>query len=153
MKKYRFWVLCPALFVLLLSSVCIPKAEAASLVRGCSTSGTAGNWGFSWTGLGDIGVAAVGILTQDARGNIVGNQTTNLSDLILGETFSGTITVNSDCTATAHMEIGSGAYARSADLSIVFVNKMTEGYGLFTSIVFENIRRPSNLITIKLNRR
>jgi len=153
MKTYRFWALCLVSFVLLLSFVCIPKAEAAPSVRGCSTSGTAGDWGFSWTGAGEIGVAAVGILTQDARGNIVGNQTTNLSDLILGETFTGTITVNSDCTATAHIEIGSGLYARSADLSIVFVNKMTEGYGLFTSILFENLRRPSNLITIELKRK
>ena len=152
MKKVGLCVLCLALFVLPLSSICMGKAEAAS-ARGCSASGTAGAWGFSWTGLGNIGVAAVGTFTQDARGNIVGSQTTNFSDIVLNETFSGSVEVNHDCTATAHLEIGSGVYARSAELSIVYVGRMTEGYGLFTSIFFENIRRPPILITVTLKRR
>src|SRR5437667_4018647 len=50
-------------------------------------------------------VAATGIFTQDASGNITGTQTRSLNGSVADETFTGTATVYSDCTGTDSIQV------------------------------------------------
>jgi hypothetical protein len=76
-------------------------AQAAD--SACSLARAAGTYGFSTSGT-VVGVGSrvsAGIFTLDAAGNLVnGKATSSLNGAIAGETFSGTYTVNSDCTGT-----------------------------------------------------
>ena len=78
------------------------SAAHASDTRNCSTTSVAGKLGFTTTGsIPAIGtVAATGIFTQHASGNITGTQTRSLNGDIADQTFTGTATVNPDCTGT-----------------------------------------------------
>ena len=111
----------------------------------CSNATASGNWGFTTSGtvfLPPTGVAAlvvlVGRFTMDASGNLVGTQTRSLNGAINDETFSGTITVNPDCTATFAVSVfHSGVLNRTATLDLVFLNSLREYRGVFTSAILE----------------
>jgi hypothetical protein len=83
-----------------------PAAVASAQPQGtCSTASAAGTWGFTDTGTlilltGPVPFAAVGTITGDAHGNFSGTQTTSVGGRVSKETFTGTGTVNSDCTGT-----------------------------------------------------
>jgi hypothetical protein len=82
----------------LVLAVSLPTAHGQS----CSLVRAAGNYGFSDSGT-VVGVGprmAAGIFTLEAAGNLNGKATSSLNGTIAGETFSGTYTVNSDCTGT-----------------------------------------------------
>jgi hypothetical protein len=153
MKKFFvIIVLCFAVSFL----VCLDIEKADARVRaagGCSISGTAGSWGFTTRGIRGISEASVGVLTQDAAGNIVGSQITNREDGgVHSEAFSGTISVNSDCTATVNISI-SGPYSRFTSMAVVFVNNMAVGNGVFTSVLLTTGEADPNIVTIELTRR
>jgi hypothetical protein len=69
----------------------------------CSLARAAGTYGFSDSGT-VVGVGprvAAGIFSLDKAGNLLnGKATSSLNGTIAEETFSGTYTVNSDCTGT-----------------------------------------------------
>src|SRR5229473_2724615 len=77
--------------------------SAVSSARGgqCSLAGVAGKWGVTTSGT-VVGIgprASVGIFTLDAAGNLLGGKATaNLNGSVTHETFSGTYSVNPDCT-------------------------------------------------------
>jgi hypothetical protein len=107
----------------------------------CSLAGAAGNWGFTDNGT-VIGVGprtAVGIFTLDAEGNLLnGVATSSLNGTIADETFSGTYTVNSNCTGTISVEIfQSGTEILTVTANLAFDDKMDEMRALFTSVVVE----------------
>ena len=96
------------LFVLALIASMAAPAHAAGP---CSLARAAGKWSFTDNGT-VIGVGprtAVGTLTLDASGNVSnGVATSSLNGAIADETFSGTYTVNPDCSGTISVTISSG---------------------------------------------
>ncbi len=81
-----------------------PSAQAQE----CSLASAAGKWGFTTNGT-VVGVgprASQGILTLDAAGNLLdGKATSSLNGSVTHETFSGTYTVNPDCTGTFAIDL------------------------------------------------
>ena len=86
------------------------SAFAQAEEHGCSLARAAGKWSFTDNGT-VIGVGprtAVGILTLDGKGNVLnGVATSSLNGAIADETFSGTYTVNPDCTGSVVRTDGS----------------------------------------------
>jgi hypothetical protein len=113
--------------------------------RTCSAARVAGAWGYSWTGTfilptGPVPAAAVGTLTSDAAGGLSGTQTSTVGGVVGQDTLKGTVTLNSDCTAT--MTIGlydqSGNLLRTAVWAVVYVDDAREARAIFTSLVLPN---------------
>ena len=101
----------------------------------CSFRRLAGDWGFTGTGTrtGVGPIAAVGIYTLDEDGNILnGKQTISFNGLVVEETFSGTSTLNEDCTGTSVVNVTSPVLNRTSHLSFVDVNDMNESRLIFT---------------------
>jgi hypothetical protein len=100
----------------------VPSAQAGQ----CSQAGSAGNFGFTLTGVVILGtspvpIAAVGRAALDAAGNVSGTESRSVGGGFADETFSGTYTVDADCTGTATLRFyESGQLARTSVLSIIF---------------------------------
>jgi hypothetical protein len=116
----------------------------ADAPRSCSTETVAGNWAFTDTGT-VVGIgprAAVGMFTLDADGNLLnGVATSSLNGNVAGETFSGTYTVNSNCTGTINVvafDESSGAEIFALTLNTAFDDRMQELRGLFKLVVTPN---------------
>jgi len=108
----------------------------------CSLSRAAGTWGFTDSGT-VVGVGprlAVGILTLDSAGNVLnGAATSSLNGAIASETFSGTYTVNPDCTGTINVTIYSGGVELFViNGNSVFDSDMRHLRAIFTSVVEPN---------------
>jgi len=70
----------------------------------CSTHAVAGTWGFSLTGqLDGTPTLAAGQFTLDRYGNVDGAGTFNVGGDVTDVPFSGTYTVNADCSG--HMSL------------------------------------------------
>jgi hypothetical protein len=107
--------------------------------RHCSLAGAAGNYGFTDMGT-VVGIGprtAIGVFTLDGAGYLQnGVATSSLNGSIAQETFSGTYTVNSDCTGTLTGRIYSGGVELFAvTLNLSFDDDMREIRGIFTSAV------------------
>jgi hypothetical protein len=84
----------------------------------CSLATVAGTYGLTTTGsIPAIGpVSAVGLVTIDKSGNLSGSQTRSLNGALGDETFTGTATVNPDCTGTEVVQVfQDGALVRTSD--------------------------------------
>ena len=126
----------------------VPGLHAA-----CTTASIAGRFGFTTTGsIPAVGpVAATGIFTQDASGNITGTQTRSLNGSVADETFTGTATVNSDCTGTDTVQVfQDGSLVRTTTLHVVYDDNGREARAIFTSLVLQpsGVGLPS-IITIE----
>ena len=72
----------------------------------CSQFGVAGDYGYSFSGFVAtptgtfVPAAGAGRITFDRHGNVTGTQTRSLTGSALDETFSGSYTVNADCTGS-----------------------------------------------------
>lgn len=120
--------------------IAVPGVHAA-----CTTASIAGSFGFTTTGsipaLGQV--AATGIFTQDTSGNITGTQTRSLNGSVADETFTGTATVNSDCTGTDTIQVfQDGSLVRTTTLHVVYDDNRREARAIFTSLVLQ----PSGVI-------
>ena len=108
----------------------------------CSLDRTAGNWSLTDNGT-VIGVGlrtAVGVFTLDGKGNLLnGVAASSLNGGVASETFSGTYTVNSDCSGTFDVKIYSGG-TELFELTafIAFDDDMKEMRAVFTSLVEPN---------------
>ena len=119
----------------------------------CSLAGVAGKWGFTTSGT-VVGIGprvSVGIFTLDAAGNLLGGKaTSSLNGVVTDETFSGTYTVNPDCTSKLAVDIfnlsGNKILTLTADL--VFLNNVREARAIFTSAVLPNGTPLATVITI-----
>jgi hypothetical protein len=108
----------------------------------CSMARAAGKWSFTDSGT-VIGVGprtAVGVFTLDGNGNVVdASATSSLNGSIAVETFSGTYTVNPDCTGTINVTIyASGVAILNVTLNTAFDDCMRQIRGLFTSVTEPN---------------
>ncbi len=126
MKRTIFSSLGGALF--LASLLIAPVANA----RSCSLTDSAGNYGFTLTGVVILGtapvpIAAVGRAALDATGNVTGTESRSVGGGFADETFTGTYGVNPDCTGTATLNFyESGQLVRTSILSILFDNNERE---------------------------
>jgi hypothetical protein len=122
----------------------------------CSLARAAGNWAFTDNGT-VVGVGprtAVGTLTLDAAGNLLnGLATSSLNGAIDNETFSGTYTVNPDCTGTVSVDIfASGIELFAVTLNIAFDHNMQHMRGIFTSVVEPNGTSLSTVVALDANK-
>src|ERR1700680_5061819 len=103
----------------------------------CSLARAAGKWSFTDQGtvLGIGSRTAVGVFTLDRTGNLQnGVATASLAGAVASETFSGTYSVNGDCTGSITVQISaSGTQILTVTLSIAFDEDMKHMRGIFTS--------------------
>jgi hypothetical protein len=144
MKTTKLLVSVMALFVM------VPGVHAA-----CSKAGVEGKWGFSTNGsIPAIGpVAATGLFNQDISGNITGSQTRSLNGDIADETFTGTATVNSDCTGSDTIQVfQNGVLVRTTTLNVVYDDNAREARAIFTSLVLPDGTNLPTVLTIEARR-
>jgi hypothetical protein len=108
-----------------LSSVKASTAPGMERESSCSMQNVAGSYGYTSSGtiinpaVGPF--AAVGKIVFNPSGTFNGAQTTSIAGNFFDETISGTFSVNSDCTATAAVNVYDGSVlARTTNLKIVF---------------------------------
>lgn len=127
-----------SLFVVVLTIAMAAHAED----RACSLARSTGKWSFTDQGtVLNIGPrTAVGVFTLDGAGNLQnGVATASLAGAVASETFSGTYTVNGDCTGTITVQISaSGTQILTVTLSIAFDEEMRHIRGIFTSATTPN---------------
>ncbi|HXZ39565.1 MAG TPA: hypothetical protein VEG68_02415 [Terriglobales bacterium] len=117
-------------------------APAHAWDRPCSLAGAAGNWSLTDQGT-VVGVGprtAVGVFTLDGAGNLTnGVATSSLNGSIADETYSGTYTVNSNCTGTFNVTIySSGTELFVLTANMAFDDDMREMRAIFTSATEPN---------------
>jgi len=97
----------------------------------CTQSDASGKFGFTLTGwlvlpTGAV-PAAVGQGTVDSRGNVTGTEARSVGGGYADETFTGSLTINSDCTGSMTLNFfEAGQPARISVLSIVLVDDKKE---------------------------
>lgn len=105
----------------------------------CSLARAAGHWSLTDNGT-VVGVGpriAVGVFTLDANGNLLnGVAASSLNGNVASETFSGTYTVNPDCSGSFDVKIYSGG-VEIFELTAftAFDDDMREMRAVFTSVV------------------
>jgi len=104
----------------------------------CSLAGAAGNWSLTDQGT-LVGVGprtAVGVFTLDGAGNATnGVATSSLNGSVADETFSGTYTVNSNCTGTLAVNIySSGTLLFKVTANSAYDDDMRQMRAIFTSV-------------------
>lgn len=139
-----------------------PPIKATATVRadegvGCSLTSVEGKWGFTTNGT-VVGIGprdSLGIFTLDGDGNLVnGKATASLNGVVTDETFSGTYTVNHDCTGKLAIQIfdPSGNKILTATLDLVFDSNVREIRALFNSAVLPNNMPLATVITVEAKR-
>lgn len=140
------------LAALFASSAAFARADEHS----CSLARSAGNWSFTDNGT-VVGVGprtAVGTLRLDASGGVSnGVATSSLNGSIADETFSGSYTVNPDCSGTINVTIYSGG----AELFVIngntaFDNHMQHLRMIFTSVVEPDGTSLATVINLDANK-
>jgi len=125
-----------ALFCVVVTATLAPAARAED--HACSNRSVAGKYGYTTAGtrLGIGPVAGTGIFTLDRDGNLLGGQqTVSFNGVIADETYTGTYTVNSDCTGTANAVVVSSipAFNRASTFDLVWVDNSSALRAIFTN--------------------
>lgn len=100
----------------------VPIAQA----YGCMPAQVAGAYGFTLTGTvvtpaGNVSVAATGRAMVEASGHVTGSEARTVGGEYADETFTGVLTVNSDCTGSITLDfLEAGIPVRTSVLSLVF---------------------------------
>lgn len=142
------------IFVTTFGLISLPAAQAAQ----CSNVGIVGAWGFTSNGeavlpTGTIPFGAVGRLTFDAAGNITGTQTASLNGNTTVEKIKGTITVSSNCTASATVSVfAGGSLVRTTALRAVFVDNQTKFRVIFSHVALPTGGTLPTVVTIEGDR-
>ena len=134
------------------ASVLILLSTSYAQSRHCSAALVAGKWAFTTTGTIPIvgPVSAVGIFTADSSGNLVGSQTRSLNGDIADETFTGTATVNADCTGVDVIQVyESGVLVRTTTLNLVYDDNGRGARAIFRSLVLPNGANLPTVLTIE----
>ena len=102
-------------------------SSAMAQTTSCSLSNIAGSYAFTASGsispTTDTPFAAVGVLNisaNDSIFNVSGSDTANALGTAVARTFSGTITVNSDCTGTVSLTFVGAPFDGLAVANLVF---------------------------------
>jgi len=153
MKRTILNVISGAFFIIALSGIA-PAAQAGQ----CSLVRSAGGYGFTLTGVvilptGAVPIAAVGRADLDAAGNVSGTESRSVGGGFADETFTGTYTVNADCTGTTTLRFSeSGQLVRTSVLSIVFDNNSREIRMVQKSLQLPNSAFLPVVITVEARR-
>jgi hypothetical protein len=132
-------------------------ATAQAQGPACSLALTAGKWGFTTNGT-VVGIgprASLGILPLDAAGNVLnGTATSSLNGSVTRETFSGTYTVNPNCTGTISVDVFnlSGTKILTITGDLVFDDNVQEIRSIFTSAVLPDGTPLGTVITLDAKR-
>jgi hypothetical protein len=121
----------------------------------CTLATVAGTYGLTTTGsIPAIGpVTAVGLVTIDRSGNLSGSQTRSLNGAVADETFTGTATVNPDCSGTDVIQVfQDGVLVRTSTLNLVYDDNGRSARAIFTSIVLPNGTQLPSILTIDARR-
>jgi hypothetical protein len=138
----------------LLATLAPLQAHAAS----CSTASTAGSWAYTYTGTiftpnGPLPAASVGRFSQDTGGNISGSQSRSVAGQSGAEDISGTISVNSDCTASATINVlVNGQLLRTAELALVYDSSGNHMRAIFQSLTLPDGTNVPVVLTVDANR-
>jgi len=141
------------LFVATLALGTVPAVHAAT--HECSLATVAGTYGLTTTGsIPAIGpVSAVGLVKIEKSGNLSGSQTRSLNGAVADETFTGTATVNPDCTGTDVIQVfQDGALVRTSTLNLVYDDNGRSARAIFSSIVLPNGAQLPSILTIDARR-
>ncbi len=69
-----------------------------------------------------LAILSVGTFEQDSAGNITGSDTASFGGQIIPRTYTGTVTVQADCTATVKLTVQTGTPGLVANLKGVIVD-------------------------------
>lgn len=133
-------------FVLIFLSTSIAQS------RHCSAALVSGKWAFTTTGtIPVIGpVSAVGTFAADSSGKLTGSQTRSLNGDVADETFTGTATVNPDCTGVDVIQVyESGVLVRTTTLNLVYDDEGREARAIFRSLVLPGGTTLQTVLTIE----
>lgn len=144
MKELKKYIVPTVLFsVLLLSQAAVASAQDNPT---CSAASVAGQWGYSETGTlylptgAALPYASLGRYTLLPNGNYSGTRVASVGGNIQNATFTGTATVNSDCTGTVTISF----YDESENLlstvvkTLVYVDDAREVNAIVTSVALPN---------------
>jgi len=121
-----------AIGLALLVTIAAP-AQAAQ----CSLANVAGSYGYTANGFIAIApgsvvpVAAAGMITFDGTGHVTGTQTRVLAGNSLDETYSGTYSVNSNCTGTFAVLVEPDT--RTSTVDLVWTENTNGASAVFTT--------------------
>ena len=125
---------------------------------GCSNPSAAGHWAYTYSGTiftpgGPLPAASVGHFRQDIWGNVSGSQSRTVAGQSGSEDISGTISVNSDCTASATINVlVNGQLLRTAALALVYDSSGNHVRALFQSLTLPDGTNIPVVLTIDGNR-
>jgi len=103
----------------------------------CSLANVAGSYGYTANGFIAIGpssfvpVAAAGRITFDGNGLVTGTQTRVVAGSSLDETYSGTYSVNSNCTGSFTVLVEPDT--RTSTVDLVWTNNANGASAVFTT--------------------
>lgn len=125
------------LVILVSIGLIVSMATPAQAAGRCSLALSAGHFAFTDNGT-VVGIGprtAVGVFTLDGAGKLAdGVGTSSLNGNVAQETFSGTYTVNADCTGTGAATIySSGTETLALTFNLAFDHNMKEMRAIFTS--------------------
>jgi len=124
----------------------------------CSYASTAGSWAYTYTGTiftpsGPLPAASVGHFMQDKAGNVSGSQARSVAGSSGIEDVSGSVTVNSNCTASATINVlVNGQLQRTATLAVVYDSNGNHARMIFQSLTLPNGTNVPVVLTIDANR-
>ena len=125
----------------LLSPLTVAYASAEEDAT-CSLARSAGRWSLTDNGtiIGIGSRVAVGVFRLDGRGNLEdGVAASSLNGSVASETFSGTYTINPDCSGSFDVKIYSGdTELFELTAFMAFDDHMREMRAVFTSVVAPN---------------
>jgi hypothetical protein len=140
---------------LVLSQVAVAKEKKNGMQdSACTPFMVMGTWGYSETGTmivtpdlapktgipaGSYPYASVGSYTLDGKGNVLGYRKASFGGSIIEATFTGTATVNPDCTGKITLNFPGNP---PAEKFIVYVNNGKEARMIITTALF-----PAVLVT------
>jgi len=131
------------IFLIAALSLMATNVSAADSASGCSLRGVAGEWGYTFSGTlfpegaeGGVIFAGTGKYSSDVRGNVSSTQTISTGGAVARDTTDGTITVNSDCTASIEIDVydEEGELLRISKWDVVFVDNQAEVFGVMASM-------------------
>ena len=103
----------------------------------CSRGSVAGSYGYTTEGFVTapngviLPAVAVGRITFDGNGTVGGTQTRVVAGSALDETYSGTFTVNSDCTGSFTVNVLPDA--RTSTVNLVWTENTNSAVAVFTT--------------------
>jgi hypothetical protein len=132
----------------------VPSAKAAQ----CSTAKGAGAYGFTLSGVlvlpsGPVPIAAVGRAALKADGTASGTEARNVGGQYADETFTGTFSINADCTGIATLSFyENGQLVRTSVLATVYDDNNNEIRMVQKSLTLPNGEVVPAILTVEARR-